>query len=66
MTNEPVDILPVDPVARLIISCNVRTGEINVGGHLDNADLCLQMLIEAGHIILMRKKESTTVVVKPN
>lgn len=50
-------------LAKIVIQCDIRTGEIQVGGHLDNKDLCMSMLCEA--LKLMAKRPEVSVI-RPN
>lgn len=44
-------------VATMVIHCNVKTGKVEVGGHLDNLFLNLQMLAVAGNMLIERNAE---------
>lgn len=56
MSEERTDFVPTEgaDVATLIVHCNVKTGEIRVAGHMDSLYLNLQMLAEAGHVLIER------------
>lgn len=50
---ESLEKAPLE-VATITIHCNVRTGKIDVGGHLDNLHLNMQMLLVAGNVLIER------------
>ena len=44
-------------VATIVIHVDIESGKVDVGGHLDNLFLNLQMLAEAGHILIDRNAQ---------
>ena len=52
----------LEAVATIIINFNLVKKQISVAGHIDNTLMALQMLNEAGHIIINRNslKEAPT------
>ena len=51
--NPPTEIKQGDPnVATIIIHSNMKTGQVQVTGHLQDKFMALQMLISAGSAIM--------------
>lgn len=44
-------------VLKINIEFDVKTGIVKVSGHIGNTDLCMKVIVEAAHSILMNNAE---------
>jgi hypothetical protein len=59
---EPIEQAPQTDeqagIMKLNVEFEIKTGKVKIGGHIDNTDICIKVLVEAAHLIMVRNSEA--------